>query len=437
VGEGTIVRRQILGLGVAAAAVAAAGVVLVGGRSSYELNIHLVNASQLVKGDQVKVGGVPVGTVKRISLADDGGASIAVGIDDSDLVPLHRGTTARVRISSLSSVANRFIALDPGPNSEPEIASGSVLPAAAAESQVELDSVLNTLDMQTRAATQRLLAGSAQIYEGNPGDANAGLRALVPALSQLDGVAREIGRDRNALSRFLVSTAAVVGAITNRDGDLDRGLEKGAASARAIAGRREDLNGLLAQAPATLAAATGTLRGASATLTSLLPTARRLRRVAPDVTGLTRDAQPLLDFAPGALRKLRGVLGPLTAVLRGAPTLRRQAVPALDAITAAIGTAQPIVDGVLPYLPEVYHGLISGFGGGQALTYDANGHIAQVAPVAGDISTNGLLNVAGGSLPLSDKHLLARCPGAAFERAADGSSPFVPGDGGCDSGENP
>jgi phospholipid/cholesterol/gamma-HCH transport system substrate-binding protein len=431
------VRRGIVVAAVAVAALSAG--ILLRNSSPYELNLRFVNASQLVKGDQVKVGGVPVGSVKRIALAPDGSASVTVAIHASDLIPLHEGTAARVRISSLSSVANRFIAIDPGPNSAPELPSGGVLQGTSTRSQVELDAVLNTLDMQTRAATQRLLAGSAEIYDGStPGDeANAGLRVLTPALSQLEGVAREVGRDRTALTRFIVSSAAVVSAVAQQDRHLDRGLSAGAAAAKAVADRRLALDGLLAQAPPTLATATGTLRSTSATLKALLPTSRRLRAVSPDVAALTRDAQPLLEDGPAALRDLGSILGPLRSVLRGAPPLSRVAVGSLSALTTAIGDAQPIVDGVLPYLPEVYHGIVSGFGGAQALTYDANGHIAQVAPVAGDISTNGLFNVAGGSLPLSDKHLLARCPGAAFERASDGSSPFLPSAGACDPKENP
>jgi hypothetical protein len=225
--------------------------------------------------------------------------------------------------------------------------------------------------------------------------------------------------------------------VASRNADLDQGLVAGAASARAVANRRAELERLLAAAPPTLDTATSTLRATSATLSRLVPTARRLRAVAPDADALTHDAQPLLARGPDALRDVRALLGPLQAVLHGAPTLRRSAVPSLAALSSALADAQPIVDGVLPYLPEVYHGVVSGFGGAQALTYDANGHIAQVAPVAGDISTNGLLNVAGGALPLSDKKLTARCPGAAFERAPDGSSPFAPSADACDPRQNP
>ncbi len=38
---------------------------------------------------------------------------------ESSLAPLHQGTTAEIRVPSLSSVANRYIALSPGPNNRP------------------------------------------------------------------------------------------------------------------------------------------------------------------------------------------------------------------------------------------------------------------------------------------------------------------------------
>ncbi len=78
---------------------------------------------QLVRGDQVQVGGVPVGSVKDIELTHDFKAIVTISVDSS-LAPLHAGTTAQVRVPSLSSVANRYVALSPGPNNAPALSVG-------------------------------------------------------------------------------------------------------------------------------------------------------------------------------------------------------------------------------------------------------------------------------------------------------------------------
>ena len=81
---------------------------------------HLLftDASQLVKGDQVQVGGVPVGSITAISLTPDNLAEVTIDVSSS-IAPLHAGTTAEIRSPSLAGLANRYIALTPGKNSVP------------------------------------------------------------------------------------------------------------------------------------------------------------------------------------------------------------------------------------------------------------------------------------------------------------------------------
>jgi ABC-type transporter Mla subunit MlaD len=84
---------RLLTVGAVALAVLVAGFLLLrAGSGSYRVSMTLDNANQLVKGNQVKVGGVPVGSVSKIALADDGRARIELTIDDDGLDPLHSGT---------------------------------------------------------------------------------------------------------------------------------------------------------------------------------------------------------------------------------------------------------------------------------------------------------------------------------------------------------
>ena len=59
-------------------------------------NYHLIFAEgdQLVLGDQVQVGGVPVGSVTGIELTKDFKARVTIHVDSS-LTPLHEGTSPR------------------------------------------------------------------------------------------------------------------------------------------------------------------------------------------------------------------------------------------------------------------------------------------------------------------------------------------------------
>lgn len=419
-------------------AIAAVAFVLLRGGGPYEVRLAFVNASQLVNGDEVKVGGLPVGVITDIDLGERGQAIVTAKITAEDLTPLHRGTTGAIRINSLSSVANRFIALNPGPNSGAALDGSDVIPTAQTTSQVELDSVLNTLDVATRSATQRLLRGTAGLYTGAEAAANKGIEALDPALAQLDAVARELARDKPALERFLVKSAAVVGAVSDRDPQLRAALDGTAATAQTLADRRADLEGILRRAPGTLAQASSTLKDLGSTFTALQPAARELRPVAAPAATLVAELQPLLADGPAALRSVSAILPDLRRVLRAMPALRSAALPAFAAVNAAVDGALPIVDEALPYIPDIYQGIVSGFGGGAVQAYDANGHYARIAPIANTQLLTGILGGLGKAIPTAhESGLTNRCPGAAYEAAADGSSPLKPVDGNCDAAQGP
>jgi phospholipid/cholesterol/gamma-HCH transport system substrate-binding protein len=82
------------------AAVLVVAVLLLGGGGGYSVTAQFENASQLVKGNQVQVAGLPAGSIDDISLGPDGTALVKMSIDD-DYAPLHEGTTATVRSEQL------------------------------------------------------------------------------------------------------------------------------------------------------------------------------------------------------------------------------------------------------------------------------------------------------------------------------------------------
>src|SRR3954454_12642206 len=107
---------RVAALGAVIAAVALVAIILFGGGgSSYNVTATFANAGQLVKGNPVQTGGVPIGSESDISITSDGQAEIKMKIDD-DKKPLHVGTRATIRQFSQSGIANRYVDLQMPPN---------------------------------------------------------------------------------------------------------------------------------------------------------------------------------------------------------------------------------------------------------------------------------------------------------------------------------
>src|SRR3954464_3117922 len=112
-------------LGALGVAVVVVAVILLKGGSQHTYQLLFQNAGQLVKDDDVQVGGRRVGSVRKIELTEDNHARITSGVERG-FVPLHQGTRAVVRSTSLSGIANRYVALTPGPNNADKLDDGAV-----------------------------------------------------------------------------------------------------------------------------------------------------------------------------------------------------------------------------------------------------------------------------------------------------------------------
>src|SRR3954469_18911047 len=192
--RGTAPIARIFAL-IAITAVAVLCVVLLLGRGGgYAVTATFQNASQLVQGNQVKVSGLPVGTVKTIRLTPDGQAAVTFTVDD-DYAPLRQGTRAIVRQASLSGVANRYVDLQVGPHGGTAIPDGGRLGTDATTTAVDLDQLFDTFDASTRKSLQGVIQGSNRQYRGQGKAMAAALPYLNPSLSASSSLFRELNRD--------------------------------------------------------------------------------------------------------------------------------------------------------------------------------------------------------------------------------------------------
>ena len=430
------------------AAVLAAAVFLFSSKDSYRVTIELDNASQLVRGNQVKVGGVPVGTITKLELGDDAQAEIELEINDDELTPLHRGTTAEVRSTSLSGIANRYVALKPGPNDEDEIDDGGRLPATDAESEVDLDAVLNTLDPEALRDLQKAVHGLGTSVDGRGRELEAAIRALNPALSQTAATAREIVRDEPRFARFLVDAARVVEAVSSRDADLDRLVPATGATLSAIASRSAELDSTLGRLPPTLREANTTLVNLRALVQDLRPAVREARPVAPLLTETLTRLRPVARRGVEVIPRLRRMVDrpgreDLIGVLDFMPRLEDEAVPAFESTVKTVEDALPVVRELRPYTTDFLGGPFRGLGGTTAGYYDANGHYQRIS-----FEGSGFILAGTGSLAFQapedggvagyQTFQRNRCPGAATQPHRDGSNPWKESPSfPCDLGQRP
>lgn len=414
-----------------------------GGGSDYHLEMQ--EAGQLVRGDQVQVGGVPVGSVKDIALTRDYKARVTIHVDSS-LAPLHAGTIAEIRVPSLTGVANRYIALTPGPNNAPALPPGATLPASKTREAVDLDTLFNTLNPRTREGLKNFIRGSAEQYVGTGSDFGKATELFAPSFAALDHVFSELTRDQGTFTSFLVESAKALTTLAARRESLAGLVEHGDQTFQAIGSQQSSLASALHLLPKTLKLDIRSFELQPAALSALTrlfvaqtPHNPALATLFARLSSLATTATPaLVNFSQAISRP--GPSNDLTEAFAVIPAVARQLTTASPSGVRALRESIPITSFFGPYAPEL-QGAAHAFGQTTAY-YDANGHYARISPVAPSfkLGANNNLTPAGAQQALEGLKTgqLRRCPGAATQPSADGSAPFTNnGQLSCDPTQTP
>ena len=429
-------RRSRATLGGALLLAAIAIAVIVSGGSSYTISAQFADASELVSGGTVDVGGTQIGSITGVALASNGEARVTMSIDNSAYAPLHAGTRATISAPGLAGVDNRFVAISPGSTGAPPLQSGSVLQSTDTHSLVNFDQVLDAVNPATRTNLQLLIDHGAQLYAGSGATYfNRMLAQLDPALQQVDLTTGELSYDRAAL-RSLVQTAATAAtAVADRAPDLTSAVTNTARTLGAVAVQRRALAGILKQAPGVLRQGDATLRDVSTAASALTPTLTDVPAAAQPLHTFLGRLDATLPRATPVARQLLAQLPGLRASLAGLTTLAPPTVEALNATGPALKRAMPILQGLRYYGPDFLLGVINGLAGISSGNYDAVGHYVRLE-FAQPFQTflggqfdglfGNLLNKLGGSLFGLRTHVEALCPGGIEPPSTDGSSPWVP-----------
>lgn len=405
----------------------------------HKYDLIFTTGGQLVSGNLVLIGGHPVGSVEKISLTDDNQARVSISIDQE----LHEGTTAVIRTTSLSGVANRYVSISPGPNSAPALPEGGELPSIATTSPVDLDQFFNTFTPRMRRSLSDFFKGNAAIWKGAGKKAQRSLRYFSPALTQTTRWLREFNADERMLARFISDSARLASTVAERDEQLTSLIRNSNQAFGAIASENESLSQALAALPRTMRQANTTFVNLRAAFDDVDPLVEAAKPATKDLEPFLAQLKPVLGRGVNVFRDLRLVmsrpnqpndlggpthndLGELTETL---PRVQPRAARAFDSSIRAISDFQPTLDFFRPYWGE----FINGFASLGQITgyYDANGHFARVQAAGVNFFDYDAGSQTLNPVSMADQYNQfpafepsKRCPGGGTQPAADGSNPF-------------
>ena len=328
--------RRIFAIATLLACAAAAVVLGTGADGSsgdtYEVRAIFDNVSGAVEGEDVKVAGARVGSIKELDVTGDKKAIVVLSIEEPGFAPFRADAHCTIRPQSL--IGEKFVECDPGRSDQPELEEvpegedgegQAMLPLERTSAPVDLDLINNIMRLPYRQRLALLINEFGTALAGRGDELNEVINRANPALRETDRVLRILAGQNRTLARLAVDGDEALGPLARERERLGNFIVEANETAQASAERREDMSASFEKLPRLLS--------------ELKPTMEDLGALSDEMTPVITD---LGDAAPD-LNRFILALGPFS----------RQSEPALDSLGDALEVGGPALRDSEPLLDDL------------------------------------------------------------------------------------
>jgi phospholipid/cholesterol/gamma-HCH transport system substrate-binding protein len=375
---------------------------------TYDVWAQLPSGANLVKGNEVRVGGFRVGVVDKIVPQYDPAlhktiARIHMKLDKS-VEPLSKDSTLIVR--QRSALGLKYVEITPG-HEKAAYRAGDTIPLKFAGNPVEFDDVFSTFDKPTRDASRTALKGFGDAFAGRGESLNAAIAALNPFLVHLTPVMRNLANPSTQLNQFFLQigkASAEVAPVARVNAEL---FGKLADTFHAIDHNPANLQAAIEKAPSTLDTGIASFKVQEPFLADFADLSHRLRPVAADLpTTLPalntafKYGTPILPKTVPLNQETGRLFNALDDLARNPDTLL-----ALKDLTTTVAVGAPLLTYVAPYQTVCNQTVYFFTGLGGHMSEDVKGGTIERVLVRNDIG-----NPQPGSIGSSDNWRPADLP---------------------------
>jgi len=405
--------------------IAAVAIPLVASSSSrgaggpYQVRAIFDNAAFAVPGEDVRIAGAPVGSIKSLGVCTSSQvpkcgaadplnkAAVTIEIDNADFTPFYANATCAIRPQSL--IGERYVDCTPGTSSAgalPKIESGPgagtyLLPVTRTSSPVDSDIVQDIYQQPIRERFALILQELGTGLAARGSDLNAVIHRANPALGYTDQVIKLLAQQnkqlaqlatdsdavlqplatvQHSISDFIVQANTASVASAARANDIARSFQLFPEFLRQLQPLLVDLGNLADQGTPLMASLGQSAAALGRQFQNLAPFAKAAKPALIALGKSSQQSQPALIATEPLARKL------LKLGSTGLPSAKL-----LDQLTASLdntGAIQQLM-GVLFYGAEAGNG------------FDSIGHYVRTEPLVGDCTAYAQTPVIGCSANFS------------------------------------
>jgi phospholipid/cholesterol/gamma-HCH transport system substrate-binding protein len=276
--------------------------------STYNLKARVPNADALVKGNEVRIGGVRVGVVKRVVPVQLENGEVAAELTlslDKSAEPLPKDSTITVRPKS--ALGLKFLQVTPGDSTKGFFEAGETIPVTAAKPEpVDIDQFFDMFDKPTRDAIRQNLAGFGNSLAGRGPQLNEAIGALRRAAVSGQPILRKIVEPSSNFAGFwraLEALSATVAPVAETQAQMFVALDRTFAAFARVS--RPYIQETIEKSPPTLdevnadlPAIRPFLRDTGRFFTALRPGVKALAETSPIIAESLHAGIPVLNASP-------------------------------------------------------------------------------------------------------------------------------------------
>jgi virulence factor Mce-like protein len=328
---------------------------------SYDLKAELPGGSNLVEGNEVRLGGFRVGVVERIrpGVADPGEKALeadhpqrAIAVVDLklDKTVEELPVDTRVQIRPRSALGLKYISLAPG-DSDRTLRPGATIPLEQSMKPIELDDFFGIQNDEFRKNQRTVFEGYGTALSGRGTDINELIRDFRPFMAKLEPVMRNLSDPDTELNNFFRQAGRTSGQIAPVARTYASLFVNMGTTFEALSRHEDQLRGTIERARPTIDEGIESfrvqrpfLRDSADLAEELRPVAAEMERSLPRVADAFEVGAPVQAKVPTLYENTERVFRSLDNLAENPNTLL-----ALSSLRRTLEVATPLVEYVSPF----------------------------------------------------------------------------------------
>lgn len=429
----------------ASAALAAAALVLVvfgtgagdDQKGDYKVRAIFSNAFTVIKGEDVKISGVKVGSIADLEVTKDNKAAVVLNITEPGFKDFRQDATCTIRPQSL--IGERFVECTPTqPKAEgdaqapklKEIEKGDgkgqfLLPDSQTIKPVDIDLVGNIMRLPYRQRLSIIINELGTGLAGNGEALRQAIKEADPAIEQTDKVLAILADQNKTLAQLAKNGDEVLAPLARQKDKVSDFIDQADKTAVASAERRSDIEAGLQKLPSFLRQLTPTMQRLGGLADQMTPVLDDLNSAAPQLNQFIKQLGPFSQAGTPALKSLGDTADvgdqallkakPIVTDLRSFASQAKPLTGNLEALLTSLRTT----GGIERLMDFLY------FQAAATNGYDSLGHYLRAIFVLTNCTTYVTTATPGCSANFEKPATGAGVAKASAARASSGSTPSV------------